>query len=335
MAVVLITQSKPVDIALVMPSPNPNAWVPQSKPIWFTELGCPAINRGSNQPNVFTDLKSSESATPYYSTGERDDLIQRMFMEAHFSYWANSANNPTSTQYSGTMVDTSNIYVWTWDARPFPYFPSFADVWSDAPNYYLGHWINGRAGAVSLPQLVASICDYAKFSDYDVSDLRGLITGFQINSTTTPRGALTPLMQALHFDGIESDGKIKFIMRGRPAVTAMAEADLVINPDDATLGVAYTRAAESTLPLAFRVTYIDPSAEYRQSILQSKRLVGDASRVKDMALPMVLDQGQAKGIGDRLIQESWMEREGVKFSLRPSLIALDPSDEVSLTVGTL
>jgi hypothetical protein len=26
------------------------AWVPQSKPVWFTELGCPAIDRGTNQP---------------------------------------------------------------------------------------------------------------------------------------------------------------------------------------------------------------------------------------------------------------------------------------------
>ncbi|MCH4814098.1 glycoside hydrolase TIM-barrel-like domain-containing protein, partial [Halomonas neptunia] len=35
------------------------AWVPQSKPIWFTELGCPAIDRGTNQPNMFFDPKSS------------------------------------------------------------------------------------------------------------------------------------------------------------------------------------------------------------------------------------------------------------------------------------
>ncbi len=35
-------------------------WVPQFKPIRFTELGCPAIDRGTNQPNVFFDPKSSE-----------------------------------------------------------------------------------------------------------------------------------------------------------------------------------------------------------------------------------------------------------------------------------
>ena len=42
-------------------SATPTAWVPQSKPFWFTELGCPAVDKGANQPNVFVDPKSSES----------------------------------------------------------------------------------------------------------------------------------------------------------------------------------------------------------------------------------------------------------------------------------
>ena len=33
----------------------------RSKPIWFTEIGCPAVDKGANQPNVFVDPKSSES----------------------------------------------------------------------------------------------------------------------------------------------------------------------------------------------------------------------------------------------------------------------------------
>jgi hypothetical protein len=47
----------------------PTAWVPRSKPFWFTEYGCAAIDRGTNQPNVFLDPKSSESALPYFSRG--------------------------------------------------------------------------------------------------------------------------------------------------------------------------------------------------------------------------------------------------------------------------
>jgi hypothetical protein len=49
--------------------------VPQSKPIWFTEIGCPAVDKGANQPSVFPDPKSSESGVPYFSTAKRDDLV--------------------------------------------------------------------------------------------------------------------------------------------------------------------------------------------------------------------------------------------------------------------
>lgn len=62
-------------------------WTPGDKPIWFTEFGCPAINRGTNQPNVFSDQLSSESATPYFSTGIRDDLIQDRYLRAMIEYW--------------------------------------------------------------------------------------------------------------------------------------------------------------------------------------------------------------------------------------------------------
>ena len=48
-------------------SGSPTGWVPQSKPIWITEVGCPAVDKGSNQPNVFQDPKSSESFAPYFS----------------------------------------------------------------------------------------------------------------------------------------------------------------------------------------------------------------------------------------------------------------------------
>ncbi|WP_348533600.1 glycoside hydrolase TIM-barrel-like domain-containing protein [Hyphomicrobium sp. CS1GBMeth3] len=40
-----------------VPGDTPTAWVPQSKPFWFMEIGCPAVDKGANQPNVFVDPK--------------------------------------------------------------------------------------------------------------------------------------------------------------------------------------------------------------------------------------------------------------------------------------
>lgn len=309
------------------------AWVPQGKPIWFTELGCPAVDKGSNQPNVFSDPKSSESAYPYYSNGARDDLIQRRFLEAHLNFWTQSANNPVSSVYGSAMLDTANIYAWCWDARPFPYFPSLVNVWGDAANYRTGHWLNGRLGAVQLGDLTVSLCADADFSAYDVSALSGLVTGFAVTDTMSVRDAMTPLSTAYFFDAVESQGFVRFVMRGRPTATALGEGDMVLTDTENDFGFTFDRKQETDLPVATRLSYYDASADYKQAVAYARRLVTLSDRVATTTLPLVLDQGQAIGIGEMMLMDSWVSRESAKFSLAPSQIALDPTDEVQLSAG--
>jgi hypothetical protein len=322
-----------VDRADGSESGSPTAWAPQGKPIWFCELGCPAIDKGANEPNVFFDPKSSESAVPYYSNGERDDLMQRLFLQAHLAYWNDSANNPVSSVYSAPMLDTARIFAWCWDARPFPFFPARADVWGDAVDYPFGHWLNGRLGAVQLSDLVASLCEDANFTDYDVSDLSGLVTGFAVTDTMSPRDAIAPLATAFFFDAVESQGLIRFVMRGQPNPSAYAEGDVVMPDGDPGFGFSFERAQETDLPLASRIAYIDADADYRQAVVEARRLAGSSDRVVSATLSMVLDQGQAIGIGQRMLMDAWVMRESATFALAPSSIALDPTDEVVLDAG--
>lgn len=314
-------------------SGSPTSWTPGGKPLWFTELGCPAIDKGANQPNVFFDPKSSESALPYFSTGERDDLIQRRFLEAHFAFWNTPANNPAATHYTGRMVDTANIYVWCWDARPYPYFPALSAVWGDAANWRLGHWLNGRLGAVPLAGIVGDVCAAANFTGADISDLDGLVTGFAVTDTMSVRDALDPLATAFHFDAAESEGVIRFAMRGRPTAPAVTEDDLVL-PDNADgLGISLVRAQETDLPNVSRIAYIDADADYRQASVEARRLVTRSDRIASSRLPLVMDQGQAIGIGERLLQDAWVMRETATLSLPPSQLALDPTDEIVFQSG--
>lgn len=137
---------------------SPTGWVPESKPVWMTEVGCPAIDKGPNQPNVFVDVKSSESFFPYFSSGQRDDLAQRRHLRAFLSWFDpddetfEDANNPVSGVYGERMVNHLRTMVYTWDARPFPHFPSFTSIWSDGFNWKLGHWIIGRVSPVAMSQ---------------------------------------------------------------------------------------------------------------------------------------------------------------------------------------
>lgn len=80
---------------------TPTAWAPMAKPIWLTEVGCPAVDKGANQPSVFPDPKSSENFVPYFSSGARDDLMQRRTCEAIIAafdpaFGASDARNPVS-----------------------------------------------------------------------------------------------------------------------------------------------------------------------------------------------------------------------------------------------
>lgn len=114
----------------------PTGWVPRSKPIVFTEIGCPAINKGANQPNVFVDAKSSESAVPYFSNGRGDTAMLRAFLEANIRYW--QKNNEHG------FIETDTFTAWTWDARPYPTFPSRGTLFGDSSNWATGHWLTGR-----------------------------------------------------------------------------------------------------------------------------------------------------------------------------------------------
>ena len=167
-------------------STTPTAFVPQAKPIWFTEAGCPAVDKGANQPNVFVDAKSSESALPYYSSGARDDVMQMRYISAIDNYWsASGSHNPVSAVYGGPMVDASRIFFWCWDARPYPYFPARTDIWSDGVNHARGHWLNGRISGVMLDQLITQICESYGLSNLRFSAVDAAVDGFVIDRPMT------------------------------------------------------------------------------------------------------------------------------------------------------
>jgi hypothetical protein len=306
---------------------TPTAWAPQSKPIWFTEFGIPSIDRGTNQPNVFYDPKSAESALPYYSRGTRDDLIQRRGIEAMLSYWA--ANTPVSVAYGRPMIET--IAVWTWDARPYPAWPARADVWSDGELWPLGHWLNGKIGLADLAALVTERCTRVGFTQIDVTALAGLVVGYVRDRPMSPRAEIEMLMQAFAFDAVESEGVIRFVPRGRNSVANIVPQECVaLDRGDA---VTLTRAQEIDLPDIISLTFIDAAGDYQSGSIASRRLAGFSDRKVDSSFALVMDDTQGQAIADRALAEAWVGRETAKLALPPSLIALDPGDVIDLVIN--
>ena len=306
------------------------SWVAQSKPIWFTELGCPAIDRGPNQPNVFYDPKSSESFAPYFSRGWRDDAVQRAYLEATYLFWKDAANNPTSTQYSGRMVNVDECAAWTWDARPYPFFPELSSVWSDGANWRLGHWLTGRLGAVSLAALVRHLCRRAGMPDawIDVSGLTGAVDGYVITALESPRTSITMLARHFGFDAVESEGRIKFIMRGRAPVATISPEGMVSAGEGDVMELA--RGQETELPQALKWQVARADEDYDGITVESRRITVEASRVSSDSFPMAVPPEEADRRCRRALMEAWVGRETGAFQLPPSRLALDPGDVILL-----
>ncbi|MGH1460011.1 MAG: baseplate multidomain protein megatron [Paracoccaceae bacterium] len=304
-------------------------WEPMSKPVWFTELGCAAVDKGTNQPNKFLDPKSSESSLPRYSNGRRDELMQMQYLRAMFGYWNDPANNPVSEVYAAPMLDMSRAHVWAWDARPYPFFPNNRGLWSDGDNYARGHWMTGRSGSRPLSDVVAEICKRAGVASFDVSELYGYLRGYTRAEVAPARTALQPLMLRYGFDAVERGGTLKFIMRdglndievSRDEMAVAKELDGVIEE---------TRTAEAELTGRVRMRFVQAEGDF-DVVAEEAVLPDEATHaVAATEVPLSLTRAEGRQVVERWLSEARVARDVVRFALPPSKLPLGAGDILRL-----
>ncbi|MBT8423781.1 MAG: glycoside hydrolase/phage tail family protein, partial [Silicimonas sp.] len=308
----------------------PTAWQPGSKPIWFTEIGCAAIDKGTNQPNKFLDPKSSESALPKYSNGGRDDLIQTQYLRAVRQFWEDPSNNPVSDVYDAEMVDPGRMFVWAWDARPYPFFPGDGSVWSDGENYARGHWLNGRSTSRTLAGVVSDICGSAGVTDVETDRLFGIVRGFTPAPGAGARASLQNLLLTYGADAIERDGKLVFRNRSVRSPQIVTLDDLASG--EGASAIACTRAPEAEISGRVRLGFVEADADYEvrsvDAIFPDEASVGLA----ESEVPLTLTSGEARGVVDRWLSEARVARDMAAFALPPSS-DLSAGDTVRIDVG--
>ncbi|MEX0301010.1 MAG: glycoside hydrolase/phage tail family protein [Leisingera sp.] len=307
----------------------PTDWVPQSKPVWFTELGCAAIDKGTNQPNKFLDPKSSESKLPKYSNGLRDDLIQVHYLGAVLGYWSEAANNPVSEEYGEQMLDMSNAYVWAWDARPFPAFPSRLEIWNDGENYLRGHWLNGRAGQRTLASVVEEICRAAGLEDFDVSQLYGVVHGYVNPDVSDARAVLQPLMLRHGFDAIERDGVLQFRMRKGTGAEALP-LERLAESEELQGTIELSRASEAELAGRVRLQFTEWGGDHAAASVEAVLPDEATHAVSRNELPLALTRAEARQVVGRWLAEARISRDTVRLQQPPSMLHFGAGDVLSL-----
>lgn len=314
---------------------QPTAWVPCSKPIWFVEVGCPAIANGTNAPNVFPDVRLVQENLPPFSNGTRDDLMQIRALESVIARFDprspiyREGDNPVSSA-GRRMVDPDRIYLWAWDARPFPAFPMLEHLWTDAGNWHTGHWLNGRLESAPLDDLVSAIVTDMTGQNIALPALDSWAEGYVIDRPLTARGVIEPLASFYGFDPLVSGGAIRFQQRNRGVVNDLEIDDLVPDVDGAPF--VLHRVPDSDLPHEVYLSFTGSEWDYRPASALSRRLEGATRRLAEGEVALVTHQAAAQRAADIWLQDVWIAREQAIFSLRPAWAALEIGDLVTLPI---
>ncbi|WP_353642134.1 glycoside hydrolase TIM-barrel-like domain-containing protein [Mesorhizobium sp. WSM2239] len=327
-------------VALMFSAEDPESLRgPQFDAAWCDELGCPAVDKGPNQPNVFPDPKSAENAIPYFSGAGRSDLAQQRFLEAHASYWDpadadfEEAHNPLSPVYGGRMVDIERVYVWAWDARPFPAFPALGDRWTDGGNWHCGHWLNGRLGSPDAGALINAILADHGLPAADVAHADGTLHGYVVADPSSARAALEPIVELFDLAVCEEAEGLVFRRRGAQNAPPAEISELV--SDGGNPVIETVRSPDHQLPVELVLAFREPFAEYQTAAVRNVRFGATGSRQQTIDFPGVLETGQGRALLDDWMRRIWSEREQVTFAIaehradiRPGAVLRLPAAEV-------
>lgn len=304
------------------PDSNPTAWVPESKPIWFTEYGYASVDGCTNEPNVFIDASAGASAYPRFSRGRVDFMAQRVAIAAAEAQWAGSSMIPQR-------------FLWTWDARPFPYWPDLRDVWADGNNWVTGHWVQGKLGASHVAPAVQEIAARAGLDGnlIDTASLQMMLDGFVIHERVSARAAIEQLMQGFFFTVKEQATGLAALPRS--ANVSIATTTEMCAPMRVGGGqeVAYEMARQEdlVLPDKLEVHYLDRLQSYATVVEAASRGTQAVSETEALRLSLVIADAHARAIADARLAERWAERSSITLQLPIRYAALEVGDLLEFT----
>lgn len=315
---------------------TPTAWVPRSKPLWLTEFGCGAIDKGANAPNLFLDPKSSESILPPFSSGARDDLGQRLCLGALLSAYGRGGRLNTMTTLTGQPM-VAAMAVWCVDSRPYPAFPTRLDVWGDGLNWDRGHWLNGRLGGGSLQALITAVAQRSGITvRFGPMRQRAEVTGLCLTGPISAKEALKSLLIVRGLVLVEQvDGVLVLDRRlGAGGGLLLGLSDLVMPSDGPVMALS---RRDGVVPDLLRLSY-RPRAGERVSGLALARPAkggqGPRSRDKmvDLHLPLTLSPDQADQWAKAALELCQLDPRG-QVRMSPTVADLEIRFRVSPSVA--
>jgi hypothetical protein len=190
----------------------------------------------------------------------------------------------------------------------------------------------------TLAQIVADLCVEAGLAEdqFDVTELAStLVKGFKTEQKAI-RDVVRELMDVYPFDGYESDGLLKFVLRSGDPVATIEEDDLVLSGDaDSGYRISEPITQEDEIPMKVDVHYADIDRDFQDNVQHSKRIIEPAPTmesitIKSISTNVVMNADEGAQTAERNLWEPWSTRRGGSYQLMPKHLRLDAADKVQV-----
>ncbi|AOV02747.1 phage tail protein [Delftia tsuruhatensis] len=188
---------------------------------------------------------------------------------------------------------------------------------------------------VSVASVILDQCAQAGIdsADVDVSTVTDMVHGYVIASPAAARANLDPLLMAYSLGAREEDGKLRFFrLADVVSVADVPYADLGTVEYGAEPGdpLPLTRTQEAELPSRVSVSYVDPAFDYQTDTQHAFRQVTRSVFEQSVELPIALSAGQAASIAQRLMFDTWSNRDKRSAMVPRKYAAVSAGDGVTI-----
>ncbi len=300
---------------------NPNgiktAWQPKMKKIWFTEFGFPSVDCATNEPNVFFSSGSQDSGFPRLSKGNIDTRAQKV---AIFS----------SLEYFNSCEFLERAFLWTYDARPYPYFPNKIDIWSDGESWKYGHFINGKLTKNSISEMIEYIClkSGLEKGSFEIINLDFDISGIVINNKTNGFELIKMLAEIYEFDIILRDNKIIFQKQNAQIIEQISQDKLIVSSEKILQNS--TIKSKDSLVNSVELLFIN-SSNYRINTALAK---SNGQRKYSLKLPIAMTENDAHFICGKILYNLSSKENEYELTLPLTYSFLSISDVISIEISS-
>ena len=189
----------------------------------------------------------------------------------------------------------------------------------------------------SLQVVVEDIVHRSKLSASDV-DATALATkdvrGYLLGSAMSYRSAIEPLATAFNFYGVEQDGQLVFKFHDATSDITIPEDDLLRSGFENIF--EETRGQELESPRSLFITHRSPDQDDLKAVQGARRISTPASTMnsvgeKHLEIPLYLTPDEGAELAERILYETWVQREAVKFRLPHRYLNILPNDTLTVT----